>query len=135
MRSPVARFVFNLVPALAIVAAGCSAVGTDQQPTPIPTPVTISKPSYRVQRGDVVLSVSLSGSVVPINPVLLSFKQDGKIKTFDVQKGDAVKKDQVLAQLDISDLTKALNTAQFNLDQDSVKLANSEKITKFALQK
>jgi macrolide-specific efflux system membrane fusion protein len=114
---------------------GCAAIGSDQQPTPIPTPVVAEKPTYTVARGDVVLQDSFTGSVVLIDPIALSFKVDGRLKSLDVRAGDAVKKDQVLGQLDISDLTKSLNAAQFTLDQDEVKLANAQKVTQFALQK
>jgi macrolide-specific efflux system membrane fusion protein len=117
------------------VLLGCAAVGGEQQPTPIPTPVVSEKPNYKVERGDVILKDSFTGRVVLINPIALSFKVDGRVKSLDVQPGDAVKKDQVLAQLDVSDLTKSLNAAQFTLDQDEVKLANSQKVTEFALRK
>jgi len=114
---------------------GCGAVGGDQQPTPIPTPVTLDKPTYRVERGDVILQQSLTGSVVLTKTIALSFKEDGRVKSLAVQIGDTVKKDAILAQLDSADLTRALNAAQFTLDQDEVKLANSTRITDFAIRK
>jgi multidrug efflux pump subunit AcrA (membrane-fusion protein) len=124
-----------LAPLVASALLGCAALGSDPQPTPVPTPVTVEKPTYQVARGDVVLEASLTGSVVLTNPIALSFKEDGRLKSLAVQVGDTVKKDQVLAQLDVSDLTRSLTVAQFNLDQDEVKLANSQKITEFALKK
>jgi RND family efflux transporter MFP subunit len=114
---------------------GCAAVGGEPEPTPIPTPVVADKPTYTVERGDVTLQESFTGSVVLIDPIALSFKADGRLKSLEVQLGDVVKKDQVLAQLDVADLTRSLSSAQFNLDQDEVKLANSQKISQFALQK
>ena len=123
-----------VAPIVASVIAGCAA-GGDQQPTPIPTSVTVEKPTYTVGRGDVVLKEALTGTAAPINALALAFKADGRIKNLDVKPGDSVKKDQALAQLDITDLTRSLNEAQFNLDQDKVKLANSQKITDFALRK
>src|SRR2546422_580791 len=44
-------------------------------------------------------------------------------------------KDAVLAELDNDELTRALNAAQFALDQDEVKLANSKRIADFAVRK
>jgi RND family efflux transporter MFP subunit len=126
---------FLIVLLLLLSLLGCSAVGGEKQPTPIPTPIVAEKPTYKVERGDVILKDSFTGRVVLSNPVALSFKEDGRIKSLDVHPGDAVKKDQVLAQLDISDLTKSLNTAQFGLDQDGVKLANSQKVTQIAQRK
>jgi macrolide-specific efflux system membrane fusion protein len=113
----------------------CAGVNGEQQPTPIPTSVVADKPTYTVTRGDVVLQESLSGSVVLINPIALSFKADGRLATLAVQAGASVKKDQVLAQLDITDLTRSLDAAQFTLDQDEVKLATSQRTNQFALQK
>ena len=134
-RAPGSRILIGVAALLGLTLAGCGAVGTDSQPTPIPTSVAVEKPTYRVERGDVVLQESLTGSVVLVNPIALSFKEDGRVKTLAVQVGDPVKKDQLLGQLDIADLTRSLNAAQFTLDQDSVKLANSQKITEFALRK
>jgi multidrug efflux pump subunit AcrA (membrane-fusion protein) len=136
---PCRRFpgILPIIAAVPLVLAslvGCGVVAGDQQPTPIPTSVVAEKPTYQVQRGDVILQTSLTGSVVPINPSVLSFKVDGRLKTLNVQVGDAVKKDAILAQLDIADLTQSLNAAQFTLDQDQVKLANSQKVTEFALR-
>jgi RND family efflux transporter MFP subunit len=124
-----------LAPLLLSTLLGCAAVGGEAEPTPIPTPVVAEKPTYTVERGDVTLQESFTGSVVLIDPISLSFKADGRLKSLDVQLGDAVKKGQALAQLDVADLTRSLNTAQFNLDQDEVKLASSQKISQFALQK
>jgi macrolide-specific efflux system membrane fusion protein len=124
-----------IAPLLISTLLGCAAVGNDGQPTPIPTPVTVDKPTYRVERGDVVLQDSFTGTVVLVDPVALAFKVDGRLKDLNVKIGDAVKKDQTVGQLDISEQIRALNAAQFSLDQDEVKLANSRKITQFALQK
>jgi RND family efflux transporter MFP subunit len=133
------RFSLNrsllVLPVLTATLLGCAGVNGDQQPTPIPTSVVAEKPTYTVARGDVVEKESVTGSVVLINPIALSFKVDGRLKSLDVQVGNVVKKDQVLAGLDISDLTKSLGAAQFTLDQDEVKLASSQKISQFALQK
>jgi len=133
-RRPVGRLLV-VAPLLASALLGCAALGSDSQPTPVPTPVTVEKPTYQVARGDVVLRESLTGSVVPTNPIVLAFKEDGRLKSLTVRVGDVVNKDELLAQLDVSDLTRALNAAQFNLDQDEVKLANSQKVTEFALKK
>jgi multidrug efflux pump subunit AcrA (membrane-fusion protein) len=134
-RAPAALTLFAVVPLLLSSLMGCAVVGNEQQPTPIPTSVVVEKPTYPVQRGDVVLQASLTGSVVPINPTVLSFKASGPLKTLSVKAGDTVKKNAILAQLDIADLTRSLNAAQFTLDQDEVKLASSKKVTEFALRR
>src|SRR5260370_23681114 len=85
------------IPVLAATLLGCAGVNGDQQPTPIPTSVVAEKPTYTVARGDVVEREAVTGSVVLINPIALSFKVDGRLKSLDAPVGDAVKKEQGLA--------------------------------------
>jgi len=51
------------------MVTGC-AVGTSQAeeatPTPIPTPIVPVKPTYRVQRGEVIDSIEFSGRIAPV---------------------------------------------------------------------
>src|SRR5258708_14358420 len=99
--------VLLVVPVLAATLLGCAGVNGDQQPTPIPTSVVAEKPTYTVARGDVVEKESVTGSVVLINPIALSFKVDGRLKSLDVHVGNAWKKDKAHAALGISDLSNS----------------------------
>lgn len=68
-----------------------------------------------VQRGDVKKVITATGTVDYQNVVTLSFDQPGKLVALNVQAGDTVKKGQVLAELDTSDLQTAVEEAKNNL--------------------
>src|SRR5512133_1641455 len=53
-----------------------------------------------VQRGDLVLSVVATGSIVPISTVELKSKASGLIKNLMVEEGDSVREGQTLIELD-----------------------------------
>jgi HlyD family secretion protein len=77
-----------------------------------------------VERGEMVVSVPATGSVVPVDAVRLSFDLPGKVAAVWVETGDAVKTGDELASLDDSALTfqvrqanAALAAAQAQLDR------------------
>jgi len=69
-------------------------------PTPTPLPTAV-KPTFTVQRGEIVVKTTLGGRVVPISSEGASFATDGTIGTVYVQEGDYVEKGQLLADLDV----------------------------------
>lgn len=86
-----------------IIAFGltaCSGTGTNATPTLVPTPITIEKPVYTVQRGTVTRTVQLTGRVTPIQQQDLFFRSDGFVKEVLVKSGDSVQAGAVLARLD-----------------------------------
>jgi len=60
----------------------------------------------RVTRATLASVVESSGSVIPESAVTLSFETAGTVATVNVQPGDHVKKGDVLAELDTSDLER-----------------------------
>lgn len=78
-----------------------------------------------VYRGDLVQTVSETGTVKSNNEVELNFPASGKIVNIFVKVGDEVKKDQVLAELDNSDLELKAREAKANLN---VAIANLAKL-------
>lgn len=76
------------------------------------------QPEYttiEVRRGDLIQTVSETGTVKPIKRLELNFPQSGKISQIQVKVGDRVVKDQILAELDQSSLTIRLQEAQASL--------------------
>ena len=57
-----------------------------------------------VRRGDLVVTVSATGTLEPIKQVEVGIEVSGTVKTVDVDYNDQVKVDQILAQLDTSKL-------------------------------
>jgi len=77
--------------------------------------------------GDVTVSVTATGPIAAVDTVPLTFKTSGKLAQLKVDVGQPVKKGQVLAVLDPTDLTTALNQAKANLDQAQANLTKVER--------
>lgn len=67
------------------------------------------------ERGDLHQIVSATGAIIPPTEIDLNSMIAGKIAEMNVQIGDAVKKDEVLAKLDGKDLEIKLKEAEANL--------------------
>lgn len=78
----------------------------DHEPT-----VTAVQPS----RGDVVRNVTLSGDLVGYSEAALHAKVTGYLKSIAVDKGDTVGKGQVLAEIEVPELSQKLARARANL--------------------
>lgn len=70
----------------------------------------------RVRSGDLVVSVSGAGSLLPTTQVELGFRSTGLVADVLVTPGQQVEAGQILAQLDDTNQQLAYNTAQANLD-------------------
>ena len=103
---------------LAVMVAGCEQLPGDVlvTPTPIPTPVPVPKAVHRVERGDIVDSVTLLGMVDSLRRVNLSFRIGGRLNGFHVEPGDLVEAGQVLAELDVGFLPHELAKAEKQLE-------------------
>jgi multidrug efflux pump subunit AcrA (membrane-fusion protein) len=84
--------------------------------TPIPTAPAVARPTYLVQRGDVQDILETSGRWLPRDQLTLSFPVAGQVRTVYVQRNAAVRKDTVLADLQITSLENDLANALINLD-------------------
>ena len=77
----------------------------------IPT-ITVIHP----QRGDAVLSINLPGDLVGFYEAALHAKVTGYLSHVYVDKGDWVKKGQILADIEVPELNQNLDRARANLD-------------------
>lgn len=91
-----ASFILTLMALL--VLAGCATAPANIDPTPTPVPTAV-KPTFTVQRGDIVIQTDLGGRVVPTNSKPVSFAMDGDVGNVYVQVGDHVEAGQLLADL------------------------------------
>jgi HlyD family secretion protein len=81
-----------------------------------------------VERGDISLTASGSGTLVTNEAVNMSFSTSGKVAELNVKLGDTVKKGDVLAKLEnAQDLEANLASAQANLLQAQQTLAQLQK--------
>ena len=98
--------------------AGCEQLPGDVlvTPTPIPTPVPLPKAVHRIERGDIVDSVTLLGMVDSLQRVNLSFRIGGRLNGFHVEPGEVVEAGQLLAELDVGFLPHELAKAEKQLE-------------------
>ncbi len=75
-----------------------------------------------VRRGNIVQKVSATGQVTPAKEVDLQFEIQGKIQTIKVEVGEKVKRGQILATLDASELNTQILEAQAARDMAKAKL-------------
>lgn len=119
----------------AATLAGCAllpAVNTDRAtdglptPTPIPTAVVPIKPTYTVQRGELVSQLEFSGRVSPAVEEDLFFRADGRVRTVLAKRNEMVTKGQILAELEIDGLERELESAQIELERAQVLLEQAQ---------
>ena len=88
------------------LCAGCSSSAGEKT---VEKPVPVKK--VAVQKKKISIPVFASGRLFPKVQAKLSFKTGGMIKSIHVSEGSAVKKDQLLASLDLSEIQALFNMA------------------------
>ncbi|GAB4112929.1 MAG: efflux RND transporter periplasmic adaptor subunit [Roseiflexaceae bacterium] len=115
----------RLFAGLLVLLTACSAQPTAQTlptPTPRPAPPSLEKPTYTVQRGEVVDKLEVSGFVSAKRQQELSFTQNGFLKVVYVERNSVVKKGDLLAELDLGELPNQLRQAEVSYDQAKLAL-------------
>ncbi len=119
-----------------IVFSGCSLLPANRTqraaadaptPTPIPTPVVPVKPTYKVQRGEIIDEITFSGRISPVVEEELFFRASGRVRAVFAKRNDMVTAGQVLAELEIDGLERELNSAQLQLERANVLFADAER--------
>jgi multidrug efflux pump subunit AcrA (membrane-fusion protein) len=98
--------------ALAAASIGCGtgpATAASAAPAPIVSTV-------QPRRGDLVRTITLPGDLVGIFEAALHAKVTGYLQQIDVDKGDWVKKGQLLATIEVPELRQKLKRAKANLE-------------------
>lgn len=114
----------------ALVLSGCAlmpATRTEQSaaeptPTPIPTAQIALKPTYTVQRDDVIDITTFSGRISPEREEELFFRTDGRIRSVFFKRNAMVKQGDVIAEYEIDALERELNAAELELERAQVTL-------------
>lgn len=89
--------------------------------------VTAEEPTLQtatVSRGDIVLTASGSGNLLPATEVSLGFSTSGTLLELSVQVGDKVEAGQVLARIDDTEAQANVTQAEINLRQAELDLAD-----------
>ncbi len=124
-----------LVALAAFVLSGCAAQPSQEEPTPtpLPTPIIPTKPTYTVQTGEVVRKLEFSGRVVPVVQEELFFKASGRVDNVYVKKGDQVTAGQLIADLESGTSALDLRRAEIQLELAKLDLQQTElNINKYA---
>jgi membrane fusion protein, multidrug efflux system len=100
-----------LVAAVCMIAAGCSGRGVDPSAGKQSPSVVVVKP----ERSAMTRSITLPGDLVGFYEAALHAKVTGYLKSIRVDKGDWVKKGDVLAEIEVPELEQKLQRARASL--------------------
>lgn len=133
-RNPISRLFFVLVMIGAVFGATACDMGGGQAstkdeptPTPIPTSVVPTNPTYVVQRGDVIRELQFSGRVAPVVEQELFFRAGGYVKEVYARRNDQVKTGDLLAELEVPDLKNQITQKEAELQ--SVQMDQERRMT------
>ena len=101
-------------------------VDPDNEPTPVPTAVSVASATYTVASGDITRVITLSGIIVPVTQINLSFAKAGQVAAVHVRQGDEVAEGDVLAELNVVEIERELTLALSSLDVAQSQLAAAE---------
>lgn len=124
-----------LVVVLTFPGAACGALQQAAEPTPTPIPQqrAVERPTYRVERGDIVEQLSLSGRVSAVRQQDVGFAQGGRLRRVLVRVEDSVRRGQLLAELEQGELANALSKARLTLEQAQVVQRRGESAKRYAV--
>ena len=88
--------------------------------------VTIEIPTVAVERRDIVLDATASGTVEPINVVEVKSKSSGQITRMTVETGSIVNRGDLLVQLDTRDVQNQYDQAKADLAAAEARLKVTE---------
>ncbi len=115
---------------MVLTATGCSSTGSaeaDVTPTPFPTAIIPTKPTYTVERGEVIEELQFSARVAPVVQEELFFRTGGRVRGVYVEDGDSVVEGQVIADLEfLDDLERQLAADQLKLRRSEIYVENAQ---------
>ncbi len=79
-----------------------------------------------VTRADIATSLTVVGSVAPVNQAAAAFQVGGKVTTVTATPGSQVTAGQTLGTLDTTALTETVSSDESTLSADEAKLAEDE---------
>lgn len=110
------RLAWLAIPLILFLAACGTASGGQPTPTPVPPVVSVEKAVFPVERGSIIMKKDLAGEVIPSKQDDLFFRASGFVNRIVVKQGDLVKKDDILAEIQVDDLMNQLQQANIDLE-------------------
>jgi multidrug efflux pump subunit AcrA (membrane-fusion protein) len=124
-----------LVVCAAVLAACAPGTGGSPTPTPLPLLVKYESALFPVERGSIVSEQKVVGEITPSKQDTLFFRTSGHVTRVVVKAGDLIKKGQLLAELDTTDLLNQLQQAKIDLEVATADLAKNKAQAEFNLEK
>ena len=115
-------FHFALLLPLLLAVTACSPAQEEPTLAPPPTPVVPDKPTYQVQRGEVLRKIDFTGRVRPVLEQELFFRIAGRVEHLFVERDDVVTAGELLANLETDDLLFDIRRAEVNLENIRLRL-------------
>lgn len=115
------RWLFGGILLIIVAIAAALVFNGIGRPSAAAAPATVA-----VTRGNLVASVSGSGSVAAEQSLNLAFQANGNVTDVLVKEGDSVQAGQVLAKLDDRNLQLQVVSAQSSLDSAKARLAQAQ---------
>lgn len=114
----VRRLLASLCLLLTVACNGVSPLAQPEEPTPTPVPARTDegKQTYEVQRGSIYETLKTVGRIVSKEETPLYFKISGRLKSVNADIMQAVRKGDLLAELDTGDLKYKIETARLNME-------------------
>ncbi|MCB0085785.1 MAG: efflux RND transporter periplasmic adaptor subunit [Caldilineaceae bacterium] len=109
-----------------------TAAGEDATPTPIPTAIVPTKPTYTVKKGEIVDELEFSGRITAVDEEDLFFRTSGRVRNLFFKRDDLVKEGDVIADLEIDDLERELISVQLELERAQVVLDKAQTALEFS---
>jgi membrane fusion protein, multidrug efflux system len=116
-----------LVTALLSIAV-LGAAGCDVPVTSMTTAQRVTVDVVHPLRGDIAKDINLPGDVVGFYEAALHSKVTGYLKSISVDKGDSVKKGQVLAEIEVPELQSNLMRSQASLEIERITYDRLKKV-------
>ncbi len=130
------NIMLSLAAIIVLFVSACSSTnGQAPTPTPLPPAVSYEKTLYKVERGPIAEQYELDGVVTPRTQDTLFFRASGYISRAPFKGGDAVKKGDILAELQIEDLLNQLQQAEIDLETAEMNLVNQQKNREYSIER
>ena len=104
------------------------AAACDTPVTPMTTPQRATVDVVHPRQGEIARTIDLPGDVVGFYEAALHSKVTGYLKSISVDKGDSVKKGQVLAEIEVPELQSNLMSAQASLEIERITYDRLKKV-------
>lgn len=129
--APIVCLVFLTGCALLPASRSQQTADEEATPTPIPTAIVPTKPTYTVKRGEIVDQLEFSGRISAITEEDLFFRSTGRVRNLFFKRDAIVEQGTVIADLEIDDLERELISVNLDLERAQSQLDSAERELEF----